>query len=259
MTPANDNHRTPAEHRALVECQRASQDDTREVRNRNQGRPTFARLRRADAWREIQALERCAEDEGISLAEGIMHAANDNAPVDDTGRTEISEVDSRLDEENPTADELKAAWDDDEKDRKEGRPEKATRIRFGESGQILEVRVRGKYRALEETFAEPRGPAEDSKARVANNTGYSMPAELPDADSAAARRIDHQAMKRRLGREVCRVLELALSDLTSEEIGLELGLSGKNAERVGVKLIDGAIVKLMAAYAARDAADREAA
>lgn len=73
------------------------------------------------------------------------------------------------------------------------------------------------------------------------------------------RRLDHKAMKRRLGAEACRVLELALGVLTSEEIGAECGSSGKNAERLGVRLVDAAIAKLMAAYAARDAADREAA
>jgi len=52
-------------------------------------------------WREIQALERYAEDEGISLPEGTLHAANDNTPADDTGRAEISRIDSRLGEEVP--------------------------------------------------------------------------------------------------------------------------------------------------------------
>jgi hypothetical protein len=66
-------------------------------------------------------------------------------------------------------------------------------------------------------------------------------------------------MKRRLGSEVCRVLELALGTLTSEQIGEELGLSAKTGERTAVKLIDGAIVKLMAEYTKRDAADLEAA
>ncbi len=47
--------------------------------------------------------------------------------------------------------------------------------------------------------------------------------------------------------------------LTSEEIGKELGLKAKTGERTAVKLIDGAIVKLMAEFARRDAADREAA
>ncbi|TFW56677.1 hypothetical protein CT676_33845 [Bradyrhizobium sp. MOS001] len=71
--------------------------------------------------------------------------------------------------------------------------------------------------------------------------------------------MDHLAMKRRLGRDVCRVLELALGTLASEEIGEEIGLSAKSGERMAVKLVDGAIVKLMAEYARRDAADREAA
>jgi hypothetical protein len=150
------------------------------------------------------------------------------------------------------------AWQLDEKDRKEGRPEKATRIQYGAYGKITAVKVRGRYRSLVETFSEPRGPAED-KAKASLNTGYSMPDELPDVQEYAARRMDHEAMKRRLGREVCRVLELALGTLTSEEIGMELGLSAKSGERMAVKLVDGAIVKLMAEYARRDAADREAA
>ncbi|MGY4377292.1 hypothetical protein ACVWZ3_004931 [Bradyrhizobium sp. i1.3.6] len=88
MTPANDNQpRTPAEHRRILAEQRTAQDDTHEVRSRNRDWPTFGRLKRADAWREIQALERFAEDEGLSLPEGTMHAANDNTPADDTGRT----------------------------------------------------------------------------------------------------------------------------------------------------------------------------
>ncbi|MCA6109603.1 hypothetical protein [Bradyrhizobium cenepequi] len=260
MKHANDNQpRSPAEHRAFVEAQRASQDATREVRNRSQSRPTLARLKRADAWREIQALERFAEDEGISAPEGMLHAANDNAPVDDAGRAEISRVDSRLDEENPTAEEMAAAAWADEKDRKEGRPELANRIQFDAKGRIVAVKVRGRYRSLVEAFSEPRGPAADNNPRVSMGAGYSMPDELPDAQDDAARRIDHMAMKRRLGREVCRVLELALGDLTAEEIGTELGLKDKTAERMAVRLIDGAIVKLIAAYAARDAADREAA
>jgi hypothetical protein len=130
---------------------------------------------------------------------------------------------------------------------------------FDDKKRIVAVKIRGRYRSLAETFSEPREPAEESKARVATNTGYSMPDELPDVHDDAARRMDHLAMKRRLGREVCRVLELALGDLTAEEIGIDLGLKDKTAERVAVKLIDGAIAKLIAAYAARDAADREAA
>jgi hypothetical protein len=66
------------------------------------------------------------------------------------------------------------------KDRKEGRPEKANRILFGDHGNILEVKVRGKYRSLAETFSEPRGPAED-KAVHAMDSGDGMPDELPDA------------------------------------------------------------------------------
>src|SRR5687768_3591768 len=109
MDYANDNNRTPSEHRAYVAELSAKQDTEREPRASNRGWPTFARLTRADAWREIQALERFADDEGISMPEGVMHAANDNTPADDTGRAEICRVDSRLDEENPTADEIVAA------------------------------------------------------------------------------------------------------------------------------------------------------
>lgn len=71
MTPANDNQpRSPEQHRAILAQQRAAQDDTHEVRFRNWDWPTFGRLKRADAWREIEALERYAEDEGVSLPEG---------------------------------------------------------------------------------------------------------------------------------------------------------------------------------------------
>ncbi|WP_431014690.1 hypothetical protein [Bradyrhizobium pachyrhizi] len=259
MHHANDNQpRSPEQHRAILAQQRAQQDDTREVRFRNQHWPTFGRLKRADAWRQIQALERYAEDEGISLPEGSLHAANDNSPVDDTGRSEISRIDSRLGEEVPDADEIMAAWEADEEDRRKGRPEQANRIIFGTDKQIVAVKVRGRYRSLSETFSDPRGPAAD-KASIAMDSGYSMPDELPDVQDDAARRIDHIAMKRRLGREVCRVLELALGTLTSEEIGEELGLSAKAGERMAVKLVDGAIFKLMGEYARRDAADREAA
>jgi hypothetical protein len=255
----NDNQpRSPAEYRAIVEAQRANQDDTREVRFRNKNRPTFGRLKRANAWREIQALERYAEDEGISLPEGTLHAANDNSPVDDAGRSEISRVDSRLGEEVPDGDTIMVAWEADENDRQEGRPEMANRIVYDDKNRIVAVKVRGRYRAMVETFAEPRGPAE-AKASVAMDSGYSMPDELPDAQNDAARRMDHAAMKRRLGREVCRVLELSLGTLTSEEIGEELGLAAKSGERMAVKLADGAIAKLITEYAKRDAADREAA
>jgi hypothetical protein len=257
MNHDNDNQRTPAEHRDIRAAQRAKQDDTREVRSRNRDWPTFGRLRRADAWREIQALERYAEDEGVDIGGGFQ-AANDNRPVDDTGRTEISRVDGRLDEEMPDGDDLYAAAMADEEDRKAGRPELATRVLYDHKKRIVAVKVRGRYRSLVETFSEPRGPAED-KAVHAMDSGYSMPDELPDAQDEAARRMDHNAMKRRLGREVCRVLELALGTLTSEEIGNELGLSAKSGERMAVKLVDGAIVKLMAEYIKRDAADREAA
>jgi hypothetical protein len=254
----NDNTaRTPAEHRAAVAAQRAGQGN-REVRFRNQYWPSFARLKRADAWREIQALERYAEDEGVSLPEGTLHAANDNSPVDDAGRAEISRVDSRLGEEIPDGDDLMAAAKADQEDREEGRPEKANRIVYDDKNRIVAVKVRGRYRSLVETFSEPRGPAPD-KASVAMDSGYDMPDELPDVQDVAARRMDHAAMKRRLGHEVCRILELALGVLTSEEIGVECGSSGKNAERLGVRLVDGAIAKLMAAYVARDAADRAAA
>ena len=191
----------------------------------------------------------------MSLPEGSLHAANDNAPVDDTGRAEISRIDSRLGEEVPDADEIMAACEADEEDRKKGRPELANRILYDAKNKIVAVKVRGKYRTLEETFSEPRGPAQD-KAKIAADY---VPDELPDVQDDAARRMDHITMKRRLGREVCRVLELALGTLTSEEIGEELGLSSKTGERMAVKLVDGAIVKLMAEYARRDTADREAA
>jgi hypothetical protein len=159
-------------------------------------------------------------------------------------------------EEVPDGDAIMAAWLADEKDREEGRPEKANRIRFGDHGTILEVKVRGRYRSLAETFSEPRGPAAD---KASMDAGYRLPDALDDAQDGAARRLDHSAMKQRLGPETCRVLELAVGVLTSEEIGAECGASGKNAERLGVRLVDGAIAKLRAVYAARDAADRETA
>lgn len=252
----NDNRRTPAEHREAVAAHAAERNTTREPRNRNREWPTLGRLRRADAWPKIQALERFARDEGIEIGGGF-HAANDNSPVDETGRTAISRVDGRMDEEMPDGDAIMAAWIADEKDRKEGRPEMATRIRFGAYGKITAIKVRGRYRRLTETFSEPRGPAED-KAKATIGAGYAMPDELPDADDEAARRIDHAAMKRRLGAEVCRVLELALGTATSEKIGEELGLSAKTAERKGVAIVDACIGKLMAEYARRDAADMAA-
>jgi hypothetical protein len=253
MTPANDN-RTPEQHRAYVAQLAAQQNTTREIRARNRGWPTFARLKRANAWREIQALERYAEDEGLEVT-GVYSAANDNGPVDKHGRAEICRVDSRLGEENPTADEIKAAWDADEKDKREGRPEMATRIQFGAAGKINAVKVRGRYRSLVETFPEPRG-SQDDKASL--NTGYAMPDVKPDVQDEAARRMDHEAMKCRLGEETCRLIELACGDATAEEIGQMHGANGKTAERLGVKLVDAAIVKLMAEYARRDAADMAA-
>jgi hypothetical protein len=259
MNFANDNQsRTPTEHRAYVASLRAQQDD--EARNRNRNWPTFSRLKRAKRWLDIQALERFAEDEGIALQDGLMTAANDNrhVPVGDElehGRVDTKLVDGRLDEENPTADELAAAACADEEDRKAGRPEMATRIKFGAYGKIVAVKVRGRYRGLEETFLEPHG-ADDEKASV--GMGYAMPYALPDAEGDAARRIDHDAMKGRLGEETCRLVELACGDATSEEIGEMYGRAGKTAERFGVEMVDKAIVKLVAAYAARDAADMAA-
>ncbi|ABE61238.1 hypothetical protein Nham_0342 [Nitrobacter hamburgensis X14] len=261
MQHANDNTpRTPEQHRAYVASLRQDDDET-EVRARARHWPTFGRLKRADRWLEIQTLERYADDEGIAMPEGNLHHANDNSPVNEDGRMEIGRVDSRLvdarlDEENPTADEIAAAAWADEKDRKEGRPEMATRIQFGAYGKIVAVKVRGRYRLLEETFSESRG-AEDEKASL--GAGYGLKNELPDAQDEAARRMDHEAMKRRLGDETCRLVELACGDATSEEIGEMHGTAGKTAERLGVRLVDIAIGKLMAAYAARDAADREAA
>jgi hypothetical protein len=260
MNFANDNTpRTPAEHRAYVASLRAQQDDD-EPRNRNRNWPTFARLKRAKRWRDIQALERYAEDEGIALQDGLMAAANDNRLVPagedlEHGRVDTNLVDGRLDEENPNGDEIMAAWEADEKDRKAGRPELATRIQFGAYGKILAVKVRGRYRSLEETFAEPHG-ADDEKASVGR--GFAMPHALPDAQGDAARRMDHEVMKRRLGDETCRTLELACGDATSTEIGEMYGRAGKTAERFGVEMVDIAIGKLMAAYAARDAADMAA-
>lgn len=258
MHHANDNTpRTPAEHRAYVAALSDQQDTDHEVRARARHWPTFGRLKRANRWLEIQTLERYAEDEGISMPEGNIHHANDNSPMREEDGVEIGRVDSRLvdarlDEENPTADEIAAAAWADQKDRDEGRPELATRIQFGAYGKIVAVKVRGRYRLLEETFFEPHGP-DDEKASI--GVGYSMPNDLPDADEEAARRIDHEAMKRRLGNETCRLLELACGDATSEEIGEMHGAAGKTAERLGVKLVDIAIGKLMAAYAARQEAD----
>ncbi|MBN8967717.1 MAG: hypothetical protein J0G95_04560 [Rhizobiales bacterium] len=250
----NDN-RTPAEHRAAVAALSAKQDTDREPRNRNREWPTFGRLKRANAFLHIQALERYGADEGLDIAGGF-HAANDNAPQGEFERPEICRVDGRMDAEMPDGDDICAAAKADEGDREAGRPEKANRILYNDKKHIVAVMVRGRYRSLAETFSTPRGPAKDSETfRVSMNTGYSMPDELPDADDEAARRMDHAAMKRRLGREVCRVLDLALGTLTSEEIGQELGLSDKTAERKGVAVVDACIAKLMAEYARRDAAD----
>jgi hypothetical protein len=257
----NDNQpRSPEEHRRIVASLRAQQDDDAEPRNRNRNWPTFARLKRAKRWGDIQALERYAEDEGLSRPDGLLAAANDNRMVPageelEHGRVDTKLVDGRLDEENPTADEMMAAWEADEKDRREGRPEKATRIQFGAYGKIVAVRVRGRYRGLEETFYEPHG-ADDEKASVGQ--GHTMPHALPDAEGDSGRRIDHDAMKRQLGDETCRLVELACGDATSEEIGEMHGAAGKTAERFGVEMVDKAISKLAAAYAARDAADMAA-
>lgn len=136
--------------RAIVEAQRTKQDDTREVRFRNKNRPTFGRLKRANAWRAIQALERYAEDEGVSLPEGHLHAANDNTPADDTGRAEFSRIDSRMGEEIPDGDDIMAASSADEKDRKEGRPEKANRIVYDDKNRIVAVKV-------PRSVSQPRG------------------------------------------------------------------------------------------------------
>ncbi|ABE62828.1 hypothetical protein Nham_2030 [Nitrobacter hamburgensis X14] len=260
MQYANDNTpRTPEQHRAYVASLRDQQDDDKEVRARARHWPTFGRLKRAKRWLDIQALERFAEDEGLDVSGGF-HAANDNSPVreDDgieIGRVDTRLVDARLDEENPTADEIAAAAWADQKDRDEGRPELATRIQFGAHGKITAVKVRGRYRLLEETFFEPHGP-DDEKASLGK--GYGLRDELPDAQDDAARRMDHEAMKRRLGDETCRFIELACGDATSEEIGEMHGGSGKTAERLGVKLVDIAIGKLVAAYAARQEADMAA-
>ena len=76
-------------------------------------------------------------------------------------------------------------------------------------------------------------------------------------------RMGHDADRLPIGRaaaacETCRLLELACGDATSEEIGMMHGAAGKTAERLGVKLVDAAIAKLVAEYARRDAADRAA-
>lgn len=251
----HNGNRTPEEHRAYVASLSAGQGTVHEVRARNRHWPTFGRLKRADAWRQIQALERFAEDEGLEVA-GVYSAANDNGPADETGRAEICRVDSRLGEENPTADEIAAAAWADEEDRRKGRPEMATRIKFGSYGRIAAVKVRGRYRSLVETFSEPRC-VKDDKASI--GAGFSMPHGETYVQDEAARRLDHAAMKLRLGAETSTVLELACGDATSEEIGAMYGASGKAAERMGVKLVDAAIGKLMAEYAKRDAADRGAA
>jgi hypothetical protein len=256
MTPADDNTpRTPEEHRRLVAALSAGQDTEKEVRNRSRGEPTFARLKRAEAGAELIALRRFAADEGLDAAGGF-DAANDNTPHGDFDLPEISRIDSRMDEENPSGDDIMAAWLADEKDRKKGRPEKATRIQFGAYGRIVAVKVRGRYRSMVETFSEPRG-GDNEKVGLA--AGYDLPDEMPDTEDDAARRMDHAAMKRRLGTDICRLIELACGDATAEEIGTIHGAAGKTAERLGVRLVDGALAKLVAEYAKRDAADREAA
>lgn len=188
---------------------------------------------------------------------GTLHAANDNTPRSEHDRPEICRIDSRLGEKCLDGDAIMAAWEADEEDRKEGRPEKANRIRYGAHGKIVAVKVRGRFGSLNETFSEPRVASED-KAKISVSAGYDIPDELPDVQDEAARRMDRVAMKRRLGWEVCRVLELALGTLTSEEIGMELGLSAKTAERKGVAMVDACVTKLMVEYAKRDAVDEAA-
>jgi hypothetical protein len=251
MKPDNDNTpRTPAEHRATVAALAANLPQ--HAPRARKGWPTAGRLRKDKALGHLIALERFARDEGIDVNDGFA-AANDNNPADDTGRAEISRVDSLMDD-GPNGDEIAAAAKSDERDRKEGRPEKATRIKFGAHGRIISVEVRGRHRPMVETFATPRGGA---GTKVSLGNGYGLPDDLPAP--SAEDWIDHRAMKTRLGAETCRLLELACGDATSEEIGEMHGASGKTAERKGVEMVDAAICRLVAEYARRDAADREAA
>jgi hypothetical protein len=235
----NDNTpRTPTEHRRLVEAQRAEQG-RREPRNRNRGWPTGGRLQRARAFAELDALRRFADDEGADIAGGY-EAANDNTPRGEYSRPEISRVDSVM--EDLRAEDLIAAWN-------------AGKVKVV-GGRIESADLYGWDTPLGENFVTPRG---GDNTKVSLNVGYDLPDELANTQDDVARRMDHDAMRRRLGDETCRMLELACGDATSEEIGAMHGASGKTAERLGVKLVDIAIGKLLAEYAKRDAADREAA
>jgi hypothetical protein len=235
----NDNTpRTPAEHRAAVEGQRARQGN-REPRNRNRGWPTGGRLQRARAFAELDALRRFADDEGTDIAGGF-DAANDNTPTGEYERPQISRVDSVM--EDLRAEDLITAWD-------------AGKVKIT-GGKIVSADLHGWDTPLNENFQTPRG---GENAKVSLNVGYDLPDELADTQDEVARRMDHQAMRRRLGDETCRMLDLACGDATSEEIGEMHGASSKTAERLGVKMVDIAIGKLLGEYAKRDAADKEAA
>jgi hypothetical protein len=241
MTMHHDNDnatRTPAEHRAAVAAQRAGQGN-REPRNRNRGWPTGGRLQRARAFAELDALRRFADDEGTEIAGGF-DAANDNTPTGEYERPQISRVDSVM--EDLRAEDLIAAWD-------------AGKVKII-GGKIVSADLHGWDTPLGENFQTPRGGENE---KVSLNVGYDLPDELPDTQYDVARRMDHEAMRRRLGDETCRMLELACGDATSEEIGEMHGASSKTAERLGVKLVDIAIGKLLAEFARRDAADRAAA
>lgn len=237
MQHANDNGRSPEQHRRLLEEQRTSQG-RREVRARNRGWPTGSRLQRARAFAELDALRRFASDEGTDIAGGF-EAANDNTPTP-RSVAEISRVDSVM--EDLRAEDLIKAWD-------------AGKLKVI-GGKIISADLHGWDTMLGENFQTPRGGENE---KISLNVGYDLPDELPDTQDDVANRLDHDAMRRRLGEETCRMLELACGDATSEEIGKMNGAAGKTAERQGVRLVDIAIGKLMAEYARRDAADREAA
>ncbi|MBN8964965.1 MAG: hypothetical protein J0H89_06190 [Rhizobiales bacterium] len=91
-----------AERRAWL----AAQADKPVERNRNRSWPTGARLQRARAFSQLDALRRYSAGKGVDIADGFG-AANDNSPQPGTEEPEINRIDQRI--EQCTEEELIAA------------------------------------------------------------------------------------------------------------------------------------------------------
>ncbi len=198
MQAANENYRSPADHRAIVAAQRASQGDKEPERTGTN--PQLRRLHKAGLTILAIGLEQFKELNAIPS----MAAANDNF------ETAKMSVETRIKDEVSADDIMEAMKLEEEHPGEYFNP------------RTMQVFVRDKWRAL------------DSEIRTVRKHS-ATPAYLHDVreteEEKIARVMDCRKIRATLGDLTCGILDLASEGASTTEIASTLGCSRVMAER----------------------------